>query len=592
VPVADLVRETDVGDDVARAEHESDGVAWNLYLGAGDRRSRLSLHEMTPEWTWPFKGREIVLHRTRFGNLSLLDRSFRPVFTDVSWSAAGALLLTGSFRSQVGEHELIVASRRGPERHAVPLAYDNMTGRFAVEFTPAAVMSLGGTRPLPVGQWEFRVRRRDATQGTVNAVVAHDLLAQLPISVTVGHQQFKFGVLGYQSPILQVEPDLDNDERGAFRQHQLRTSLYLAQRERGLRDAVVYHCFEGREYSDSPRAVHEELVRRGAPVEHLWVVRNGACQVPESAVPVREGSREYYAAFARARYLVTNDYWPRWFDRRPDQTSLVTWHGTPLKRHGYELADRPRAVRAFRSVLSQRTENWQYVVSPGGVSTSILRRAFPVGAELIETGLPRTDLFLRPYRDRLAEDVRRRLGLPTGKRVVLYAPTYRDQLAVRDGYRLGPLLNLAALGAALGDDHSLLFRKHRLSVGTLPADADGCVLDVSEYPDANELLLAADTLVTDYSSLTFDFATTRRPIIFFTPDLEEYRDEIRGFSLDFEAEAPGPLLRTTEEVIDALRGADTLHEEYRERYETFLERYCPLSDGHASSRVVERVFRW
>jgi CDP-glycerol glycerophosphotransferase len=171
-------------------------------------------------------------------------------------------------------------------------------------------------------------------------------------------------------------------------------------------------------------------------------------------------------------------------------------------------------------------------------------------------------------------------------------PTYRAELANRDGYRLGPLLDLAALQSALGDDHVVLFRKHPGIIEALPADAEPFARAVSDFPDLIELLLVADVLVTDYSSSIFDFACTGRPMIFFTPDLEVYRDEIRGFSIDFEADAPGPLLRTTADVIDALRDPGALAAAHRDRYERFVASYCSLSDGGASSRVVEHVFSW
>lgn len=361
---------------------------------------------------------------------------------------------------------------------------------------------------------------------------------------------------------------------------------------RPIRHAVLYDCFGGRECSDSPRAIHEELARRDAPLEHLWVVRDGAFEVPDSAVAVRELSEAYYEAFARARYVVASDPWPRWSTRRSEQTWLQTWHGAPLKRLGRDLAGRPRAVREYRRALRQPGENWQYIVSSGPFATPILQRAFSADAEVIETGLPRTDVLLRSDRERRAADLRRRLGLSPDRRALLYAPTYRDHLAGRHGYHLGPLLDLAALRSALGGDDVLLFRKHRLVVGALPEDTSRLVLDVSEFPDSTELLLVADVLVTDYSSAIFDFASTNRPIVFFTPDLETYRDEIRGFSIDFEAVAPGPLLETTQDVIEALREPEAVRAEFAERYDRFVETYCALNDGQAASRVVDRVFRW
>jgi CDP-glycerol glycerophosphotransferase len=592
IPLDDLVREVAVADRAAHAEEQGGGVAWDVYLAGDGRRRRLTLDDAAPESTWAQEGRELAVHRTRFGNLTILERSFRPVVTDVAWSHAGTLLLAGSFRRPPGEYDLVVRARRDGEAHSVPVRYDAEAARFEAELTAASVGSLAGPRPLAEGTWELLLRpRRSAPEDAVSVVLDPKLLDGLPVSTRHGRKTLHLGVTGYDAPLLAVERDLDDDERGGFHQRRLRTAFYRAKRRRRLRDAVLYESFGGQAYSDSPRAVHEELVRRDAPFEHLWVVRDAAYRVPATAVGVRELSKEYYAAYARARYVVANDYWPRWPSRRSEQTWLQTWHGAPLKRHGHDLEDRPKAVREYRRALGQGDGSWQYVVSPGAFATPILERAFPFRGEVIETGLPRSDRLFRSDRDRIAGEVKRRLGLPGGKRVILYAPTYRDHLRVRGGYALGPLLDLEALRSALGQDYVVLMRKHRLMVGTLRAETDG-IVDVTAFPDLTELLLAVDVLVTDYSSAIFDFAATGRPIVFFVPDLETYRDEIRGFSIDFEQDAPGPLLRTTEDVVEAVRRPEELRAAYRERYDAFTATYLSLVDGRASGRVVERVFHW
>jgi CDP-glycerol glycerophosphotransferase len=535
-------------------------------------------------------GREIAVDRSPDGDFT--EPSFQPVVSGIQWSPAGELTLTGSLRGPAGEYEVVIRSRRGGESYSVPLLYDGEAERFTAELSPGSVSSLAGFRPLAEGQWELLISPQGrARTEAVNAILDRELHDALPVSAKIGHKLFRVGVLGDGLPVLQVERDLDDDERGGFRQRQLRTAFYATQRQRELRDVVLYDCFGGREYSDNPRGIHEELVRRDAPFEHLWVVRDGVCVPPGTAVAVRELSKEYYEAYATARYVVSNDHWPRSVARRPEQTWLQTWHGAPLKRIGHDLAGRPKAVREYRGVLRQPSENWQYVVSPGAFATPILHRALSPNAQVIETGLPRTDVLFRPDGDRLAEDVKLRLGLPADKRILLYAPTYRDHLGARDGYRFGPLLDMAVLRSALGEDDVLLFRKHRSMVGALPGEAGG-FFDVSAFPDATELLLAVDVLVTDYSSAIFDFASTNRPMVFFTPDLETYRDTIRGFSIDFEADAPGPLLRTTDDVVDALRDLDAVGTSFSERYERFVATYCELADGRAASRVVERVFRW
>ena len=145
---------------------------------------------------------------------------------------------------------------------------------------------------------------------------------------------------------------------------------------------------------------------------------------------------------------------------------------------------------------------------------------------------------------------------------MLYVPTFRDQVTDRKGrYRLDLHLDIERLREAVGDDTVILFRKHHYVLDPVPATADGFVLDVSSYPDATELMLAADVLLTDYSSMMFDFANTGRPMVFFTYDLDTYRDEVRGFYFDFLERAPGPLLATSDEVAEALRDPEALLEE-------------------------------
>ena len=136
----------------------------------------------------------------------------------------------------------------------------------------------------------------------------------------------------------------------------------------------------------------------------------------------------------------------------------------------------------------------------------------------------------------------------------------------------------------------MLFRKHHYIVDPVPVTGDGFVRDVSDFPDGTELLLAADVLVTDYSSMMFDFANTGRPMLFFTYDLERYRDEIRGFYFDFEATRPGPLLATTDEVAEALRDLEAVAARYADRYARSPTPFCELDDGRAAARVVDRIF--
>jgi CDP-glycerol glycerophosphotransferase len=376
-------------------------------------------------------------------------------------------------------------------------------------------------------------------------------------------------------------------DRGPYRQRLLRERHYPVLARRALRPAVLYSSFDGHDCGDSPRAVHEELVRRGAPVEHLWVVRDGRTAVPAAGRAVVHGSHAWYEALARSRYVLTNTHLPPWFERRPGQRVVQTWHGTPVKRIGLDLAGTLCAALDHGWPPPRGGKQWSLLLSPSAAATPVLRRALDFRGEIAETGLPRTDRLCAEDRDKVADEVRARLGLPAGRTVVLYAPTVRDDESYGAGrHRLHLPLDLAALERELADSHVLLVRAHPLVADTVPADGR-FVRDVSGHPDLAELLLAADVLVTDYSAVLADFAVTGRPVLLHTPDLAYFRDTLRGFAVDYERVAPGPLLGSTAALIEALRDPAAAVRPYEAAYAAFRAAFCHLDDGRAAARVAD-----
>jgi CDP-glycerol glycerophosphotransferase len=560
----------------SRLRSDEDSI-WDLVVVEGDRRMPLRLDEPR---SWGVDGREVALVRSGHG-AAIAERTPRAVIDELAWKS-GELAIAGTAPGG-GTH--VSLARRGEDRFVYDFEAERDGARFRARLPLMRIPSLAGALPINEGTWELRV-------DGVAATLADTLTDAVPLATVVAHKQLEVGMNPDGRVLLDARRDLDDDERGLYNQQRLRRTVYRGARTAQLRDAVVYSSFIGRQYSDSPRAIHEELVRRDAPLEHLWVVRDGRCAVPDTATVLREGSREYHEAFARARYIVSNDHFPDWFERRDDQLCLQTWHGTPFKKLGFDVSDMRKQVRRFQRNWERQQNNWQYVLSPNRFSTPILRRAYQLEGEMLETGYPRVDVLARADRDELARQLRARLDIPEGKRTVLYAPTFRDTVQDRRRrYRLELALDLDRLRAAVGEDTIVLFRKHHYIIDPVPTTADGFVRDVSAYPDGTELMLAADVLMTDYSSMMVDFANTGRPMLFFTYDLDAYEDEIRGFYLDdFVGTVPGPLLRTTDEVAEALQGLDGVQAQYADRYSTFREAFCELDDGHAAARVVDRLF--
>jgi CDP-glycerol glycerophosphotransferase len=344
---------------------------------------------------------------------------------------------------------------------------------------------------------------------------------------------------------------------------------------------VVYDSWRGR-YADSPRAIHQELVRRDAALRHVWVLSPDQ-PVPADAEVVRPHSPAHLRALAQARYVVANDLLPLYYVKTPATTVVQTWHGTPLKKIGLDVVDPTYAhARRYRWHLRRNSRLWDHLVSQNPFSTPIFRRAFGYRGSVLEVGYPRNDELVHAGAETVAT-TRKRFGIPEGRRTVAFAPTWRDS-----GARAPELeRDVRRLAEGLGDDHTVLLRLHRHEASALRgASLPDNVVDVSGHGEINDVLLAADSLVTDYSSLMFDFAVTGRPIHLYVPDLEQYRDIERGWCFDLLTEGPGPALRTIDELVDAVAtGATDSAAAAR-----FRTRFAPLDDGRAAARVVEAVF--
>ena len=349
-------------------------------------------------------------------------------------------------------------------------------------------------------------------------------------------------------------------------------------------DVVLFESWRG-QFSDNPRAISEELHRRGADLRHVWVADPALTgELPAWVVPVAPESARHLAMMGRARYLVANGTVLGFNRKRRGTTFLQTWHGTPLKKIGFHTKrDDSRTSRQAAKSLKRNIPDWDLLLSPNRFSTPILRDAFRYSGTVLETGYPRNDLLLAPEAGEVRERVRERLGIAGDQRAVLYAPTFRDRA------RFAREADVQRLARDLGESHVVLLRMHKTDAGQLTLGSSALFCDVSAYPDNRELYLAADLLVTDYSSVMFDFAVTGKPMLFFTPDLAQYRDELRGFYFNFEAEAPGPLLFTLDDVTRALEDLDAIVDGHRDAYALFRERFCHLEDGHASERVVDAL---
>lgn len=280
--------------------------------------------------------------------------------------------------------------------------------------------------------------------------------------------------------------------------------------------------------------------------------------------------------------------------KREDTVLLETWHGTPLKRLAFDLNDVVGGVSNYKDKFYRQKENWDYLLSDNPFSTEKFQSCFMYPKEkILEYGYPANDPLYAPDREERARKIKEKLGIPVDKKVIMYAPTWRDDNYYEIGqFKFDLDLDVNRLEKEFGDEYVLLLRLHYLVVEALDMSKYGeFAVNGSAYDDVTDLYLITDILITDYSSVFFDFANLKRPVLYYTYDLERYRDVLHGFYLSMEDDLPGPMLLTNDEVVDAIKNIDQIQEKYKDRYEEFYNRFCCIDDGHATERVVNKIFK-
>ncbi|MFE7333979.1 bifunctional glycosyltransferase/CDP-glycerol:glycerophosphate glycerophosphotransferase [Streptomyces griseus] len=360
------------------------------------------------------------------------------------------------------------------------------------------------------------------------------------------------------------------------------------------RGSVVFESHMGTCYGDSPRALYEEIRRQGLKLRATWSYDSAPAGFPDDARLVRRWSWRYLWALARAEYWVDNQGFPQHLRKPRHTTYLQTWHGSAYKRMGFDetrvrLQNAPQRERLQRAV-----DRFDHFLVRSEHDVNTLARAYRLPDErLLRTGYPRNDALIaernrsetegRLPRPPLAEA----LGLADHKKTVLYAPTFRGGPGKQRRSRL--LLDVREFAARFGDTHTLLVRSHYLESARLPVCPPGTVVDVSRHHDVSELLALTDVLITDYSSIMFDFVLLDRPVVLFAPDLDAYADE-RGSYFDLRENAPGPVTATQDELFTALAELKKSDTRYADQRREFAERFGSYDRGDAARRTVEAVF--
>lgn len=380
-------------------------------------------------------------------------------------------------------------------------------------------------------------------------------------------------------------------------------SLNIA-REMEVNDKqIIFSSFQGRLYSCSPKAIYEYMINDSQfdDYKFIWAFNKPEQKqnlfVDGRTVLVKYNSKDFFKYLASSKYWIFNFKTPDYFIKKENQIFVQCWHGTPLKRIGMDIEVDGNAATDKKEIHQSYLDDakkYDYFISPSRYATERFISSFGLKALnkeniIIEQGYPRNDKLSNFKADDIVE-IKRKLNIALDKKVILYCPTFRDDQykpGIGHTYQLG--VNLLRLKEKLGNGYFLLLRLHYLVSNKIDiSQFKGFALDVSSYDDINDLYLISDVLVTDYSSVFFDYANLNRPMIFYMYDRELYQGTLRDFYLNLK-DLPGPIIEDERKLIGALRNTDEIMCKYQEKIRQFSSVYNYLDDGLATKRTVKEL---
>lgn len=362
---------------------------------------------------------------------------------------------------------------------------------------------------------------------------------------------------------------------------------------------VMFISFHGKGYSDNPKAIYEEMLKdeRFKDYKFIWAIKNHKkkdIEIPGAQI-IEYFSFKYFYYISKCKYWIFNCKMPEYVCKKDEQYYLQTWHGTPLKRLAYDI-EVEEDTTFYRSKMTYEemthtykvdVDRYNCMISPNKFCTKVFASAFRVDpSKLLESGYPRND-FLVNFTDEDVTEVREKYSIPSDKKVILYAPTWRDNNYNVSGYLFELKVDFKKWQEILGDEYVVLFKPHYLISNNMDLTGlEDFVINVPAADDISSLYIVSDILITDYSSVFFDYAILKRPIYFYMYDKKEYADQLRGFYLDIDKDLPSDYFEDEEAMLHSIKNNDYNYEKLLAFHNEFNE----FEDGNASKKVINHIF--
>lgn len=381
-----------------------------------------------------------------------------------------------------------------------------------------------------------------------------------------------------------------------------RNSIYANyyENKKVIDKTILYESRDGKSLTDNPYAIFKSLLTNidFKDYKHIWSIQDfsdvasiiDAYKDFDNVVFVKRNSKKYLEYLSTTKYLINNSTFPDFFIAKKNQIYINTWHGTPLKKMGFEIPGNPATSKnVVKNFLSA-----SYLISPNQHTTNMYTDSYKLdglySGEIIEDGYPRIDLTLNTSKDAMVNNLIN-IGLKVDhkKQNILYAPTWKGTNVNQAQNDMDQIIkDMKIIRKKNGDNYNVFIKVHPFLYPVAKEILEIKDILIPDYIDTNELLSATDLLITDYSSIFFDFLVTNRPILFYMWDAEYYIDS-RGSDIEFD-ELPGPALYNLKELNDAIQNIEEVERVYKENYSSMKERFTKYDDGNVTSRLINYLF--
>lgn len=382
----------------------------------------------------------------------------------------------------------------------------------------------------------------------------------------------------------------------------LRYKFYFKIRYKLDEKVVLFETFGGRSYACSPKAIYEQMLsmKKYKDYKFVWAFKD-VCghnvKEDDRLVIVKTGSKEYYKYCSMAKYWIVNSIMLDFVSKKKNQVYVQCWHGTPLKRLRCDIEVNGSVMNTLSEIRKKNdidAKRFDYFLSPSSFASEKFISAFNLknlSKEniIVEKGYPRNE-YLFKYTEKDVKEIKKVFGIPKDKKVIFYAPTFRDnQHASGVGYTYNLNIDFDSLRKKFGKEYVILFRPHYYIANSFDFEKyKGFVYDASRHDDVNECYVISDILVTDYSSVFFDYANLKRPMLFYMYDLDEYKGKLRDFYMDLK-ELPGPIVEVQSDLEKELSHLSNYWKKYKKTYDIFNKKYNYLDGEDCSKKVLEVI---